>query len=66
MQTLDELAQGYLASVASLLGLSADAFQTIIECHTTDDKAHASASTFEAQHYLPLESIAASTTARQM
>ncbi len=62
MQTLDELAKGYLASVASLLGLSADAFQTIIEHHTTDDKAHASASSFQAMHYLPLESTAASTS----
>ncbi len=62
MQTLDELAKGYMASVASLLGLSADAFQTIIECHTTDDKAHTGASSFEALHYLPLETTAASTS----
>ena len=62
MQTLDELAKGYMASMASLLGLSADAFQTIIECHRIDDKAHASASSFEALHYLPLETTAASTS----
>ncbi len=61
MHSLDELAKGYMASVASLLGLSADAFQIIVECHTTDDKAHANASSFEAMHYLPLESTAAST-----
>ena len=62
MQTLDELAKGYMASMASLLGLSADAFQTINECHTTDDKAHTSASSFEALHYLPLKTTAASTS----
>jgi len=62
VQTLDELAKGYLASVASLLGLSADAFQTIIECHTIDDKAYASGSSFEALHYLPLVTTAASTS----